>query len=263
MKQVRVFLSSTAEDMQNHRDRVALAIEQLGETNIRMETFGAQPEAPIDVCKREVASADVVVAMVAWRYGWVPPKDKGGDNYKSITRIEVETAYDRGIPVLAFVVDPNYAWTQKKEQDSLLEKPPEEAASVKGRVDALKNFKEFLGSITTIKHFTTADDLTVQVTTSLSRWLQSKSEVRSANHLVSPQIAERWPLANPQWVISINSDGLVEQTDDEIALIISEMLTQDELLHAMPVSIDRNILIDSIGLYKVYDVVEHFREFIE
>src|SRR5262249_17131398 len=38
-------------------------------------------------------------------------------------------------------------------------------------------------------------------------------------------------------------------------------LTQDELLHAMPVSIGRHILIDSIGFNKVDRVLEDFRKF--
>ena len=59
-------------------------------------------------------------------------------------------------------------------------------------------------------------------------------------------------------MIRINSDGLVEQTNDEIALIISEMLIQDELPHVMPVSIERDILIDSIQLDNVRRVVEDF-----
>lgn len=174
MKSVRVFLSSTSEDMQSHRERVAFAIQQMGESTIRMETFGAQPGAPLAACRSEVSSADVVVVMLAWRYGWVPSKAEGGDDYKSITRIEVEIAQDMGLPVLAFLVDPKYGWTEPKEQDSLVRAKPEEAVLVKGRVDALDDFKKFLGSIATVKLFTTADDLAVQVTTSLSRWLQSR-----------------------------------------------------------------------------------------
>src|SRR5579862_308104 len=175
MKSVCVFLSSTAEDMRSHRERVAFAIQQMGESAMRMETFGAQPQAPVDACKRQVAMADLVIVMVAWRYGWVPGSEKGGDDYKSITRIEVETAQDAGKPILAFIVNPEYAWGEKKEQDTLLEaKTAEEADRVKTRVHALKDFKEYLGSITTTKPFTTPDDLAVQVTTSLSRWLRSQ-----------------------------------------------------------------------------------------
>lgn len=56
-----VFLSSTAEDLKAHREKVALAIEQMGSNSIRMETFTAQPGAPVQTCIDSVKRADVLI----------------------------------------------------------------------------------------------------------------------------------------------------------------------------------------------------------
>jgi hypothetical protein len=76
-----------------------------------MEYFPAGGHAPtLQACLEKVAEAEVVVVVVAHRYGWVP---EGPDNpdAKSITWIECDHA--RRVlkkEVLAFLVDPDYAW---------------------------------------------------------------------------------------------------------------------------------------------------------
>jgi hypothetical protein len=148
----------------------------MGQHTVRMETFSAQPEAPIAVCQRAVASADVLVVIVAWRYGWIPPVERGGDGVKSITRIEVEAAIGAHIPVLAFVVDSAFPWPSRKEQDALIDaETPAEALQIKKRVDALKAFKAYLGTTLTVETFTTPEDLAMRVCASLGRWLQSRT----------------------------------------------------------------------------------------
>ncbi len=71
---LRIFLSSTSEDLTEHRARITEAIERLGQTTTRMETFGARPGAPLDECRRLAAEADVLVVCVGHRYGWVPTR---------------------------------------------------------------------------------------------------------------------------------------------------------------------------------------------
>ena len=85
-----------------------------------MEHFGAIARPPIEVCREKVLASDVVVVMVAHRYGWVPSEEQGGDGRKSITWYEVEIALAERIPVLAYLVDEKYPWSQPKEQDLLV-----------------------------------------------------------------------------------------------------------------------------------------------
>jgi hypothetical protein len=65
MQSLRVFLSSTAQDLKTHREKVAFAIEQIGGSSIRMETFGARPGTPVQTCIESVTRADVLIAIVA------------------------------------------------------------------------------------------------------------------------------------------------------------------------------------------------------
>jgi hypothetical protein len=106
----RIFLSSTATDLQEHRATAAEAIARLGQQTVRMEVFGARPNAPLPECQRLAASADAVVVIVAHRYGWVPSAEDGGDGEKSITWHEVEAAHAAGRPVFAFLVANDATW---------------------------------------------------------------------------------------------------------------------------------------------------------
>ncbi|UCH93963.1 MAG: DUF4062 domain-containing protein, partial [Candidatus Aminicenantes bacterium] len=167
----RIFLSSTAIDMKEHRKKVIDAILRMGDLPVAMETFGALPNEPVEVCISKVRQCNALVVMVAHRYGWVPGPEEGGDGFKSITRIEVETALNEGIPVFAFLVDMNYGWTQPKEQDLLLKaKGKEDVEKVVLNVKAFKDFREFLENKAglTRETFTTPEDLALKVSTSLS-----------------------------------------------------------------------------------------------
>ena len=81
----KIFLSSTAEDLDDHRDRVAHEIQHFDLLPVRMETFGALPERSVDACLRRVAECDALVVVVAHRYGWVPPTRARSDGCPSRT----------------------------------------------------------------------------------------------------------------------------------------------------------------------------------
>lgn len=169
---LRVLISSTAIDLKEHRQAVSDAILRLKQLPVGMEHFGAIPRPPLEVCREEVVSSDVVVAMVAHRYGWVPSEEQGGDGTKSITWYEVGIALDEGIPVLAYLVDTQHAWPQAKEQD-LLTVPgisQKEMVRIGKNVQALKEFQAFLKSDAglTCDFFTTPDDLAKRVVASLA-----------------------------------------------------------------------------------------------
>jgi hypothetical protein len=50
---MKVFLSSTYEDLVEYRAKAAQAIERLGQRGIRMEVFGARAQEASDVCVGE------------------------------------------------------------------------------------------------------------------------------------------------------------------------------------------------------------------
>ena len=74
-----------------------------------MEYFPASGHAPsLDACLEKVAEAEVVVVLVAHRYGWVRDCTANPER-KSITWLECEHALKvTKREVLAFLVDPKY-----------------------------------------------------------------------------------------------------------------------------------------------------------
>ncbi|SPE33794.1 conserved hypothetical protein [Candidatus Sulfopaludibacter sp. SbA6] len=104
-----VFISSTSDDLTKYREQAAAAAEVSGFAVSRMEYWSDNGRPTLSACLEKVDEAEVVVAIVAHRYGWVPD-DPANPHAKSITWLECERAWEANKPVLAFLVDPNYAW---------------------------------------------------------------------------------------------------------------------------------------------------------
>lgn len=100
MSGLRVFLSSTAVDLNEHRRIADDTLLRLQQQAVVMERFGPLPGTPVAECERLAAGCDVLVCIVAHRHGYEPEPGKG-----SITRREVEAARQAGKPVYAWIVD--------------------------------------------------------------------------------------------------------------------------------------------------------------
>jgi CHASE2 domain-containing sensor protein len=155
---LRIFLSSTSEDLSEHRDAVTDAILRVGDLPVTMETFGADPGSPVEVCLERVRGCDALVVLLGERYGWVPGPAEGGEDGRSITWLEVAAALDAQIPVFAFVREP--------PADGL---PAAEA-------EALGRFREFIDRSAGLTRdtFATPEDLALKVATSLSGWVRRR-----------------------------------------------------------------------------------------
>ncbi len=172
---LRIFLSSTREDLEEYRARVAEAIAGLEQHPARMENFAAEPRRPLEVCRRAAAAADALVVCVAHCYGWVPSVKEGGDGKKSVTWYEVEAALRAGKPVFAFLVEATHPWAGPREEERLKHAGTrDESLEVWTHVQRLKEFRNYLESKVTREVFTTPDDLALKVTASLSRWLSER-----------------------------------------------------------------------------------------
>jgi formylglycine-generating enzyme required for sulfatase activity len=144
-----VFISSTSDDLKEHREQAAKAALASGFSPHMMEYFPASGHAPsLPACLEEVARAEVVVALVAHRYGWVPDAPENPDK-KSITWLECEHA--RRVTkkeVLAFLVDPDYPWPAELREDYRLvteRKKPGIVEQVDRNEEKLGQFKKELG----------------------------------------------------------------------------------------------------------------------
>ena len=106
---MKVFLSSTAQDLVAYRQVADDTILRLSQQAVVMERFGPLPGEPVDECERLARESDVVVCIVAHRYGFEPEKGRG-----SITRREVEAAKAAGKDVLVWIVADDYPWTREE-----------------------------------------------------------------------------------------------------------------------------------------------------
>ncbi len=182
-----VFISSTAEDLAQHRAAAkdaALAARFYPET---FEYWPAQARDPLQVCLDRVAQADLLVVIVAHRYGWVPPDQPAGE-FKSITWLEVDHALAQGKDVLAFLVDPKHEWpTELREEYHIMEAvtkgtaTPELLAEVSRNSTNLAAFKQDLQSARRIRAtFTTPIHLSQAVERALQEWRQQHPEFAAA-----------------------------------------------------------------------------------
>jgi tetratricopeptide (TPR) repeat protein len=172
---MKVFLSSTAQDLVEYRQVADDTILRLSQRSVVMERFGPLPDEPVAECERKARESDVVVCIVAHRYGFVPEKGKG-----SFTRREVEAAKSAGKDVLVWIVADDHPWTEKKEQD-LLNDPtvledPARVAEVAAGVKSLLDFKDWLRENFICEPFTTANDLGRKIAIALNKYSPDRAQ---------------------------------------------------------------------------------------
>ena len=112
----RVFVSYTGEDLEAHADIVSDMIRRLNSDSERSwiaidHKFWSPTGRPsVQECMEQVERCQILIVLVAFRYGWVPSRDERGDGETSITRMEVERARAAGLEVIPFLVEDNTQW---------------------------------------------------------------------------------------------------------------------------------------------------------
>ena len=186
-----IFISSTSEDLKDYREKARDAALLAGFMPRMMEYFAASgSNPPLRACLEKVSGspieppADVLVLIVAHRYGWVP-KDQSGSDRKSITWLECEQAKRNGCEVLAFVVDKDHPWPDSHREEHQIARAagkgtgtPELLAEVQSNVACLKQFKRWIDDLAFRATFTTLDSLHGQVVAALNEWRRRHVESR-------------------------------------------------------------------------------------
>jgi hypothetical protein len=70
---MRMFVSSTFEDLKQHRERAIAVLRQLGHEVLAMEDMTAGSIPPLAKVLEMVDRSDAYVGIFAWRYGFLPP----------------------------------------------------------------------------------------------------------------------------------------------------------------------------------------------
>jgi len=182
-----VFISSTSDDLKEHREQAAKAARSIGFSTRMMEDFPASGHAlSLQACGEMVAEAEVVVVIVGHRYGWVPD-DPSNPDAKSITWLECEHAWNvTKKEVLAFLVDPKedkwpldqyegYRLTSERKKPGILEE-------VERNEESLAKFKKELSRYVR-GTFTDPSSLRPLVSEALAAWrLRHHPATKAAHH---------------------------------------------------------------------------------
>src|SRR3954463_5308218 len=114
---MRIFVSSTFEDSREHRAAAIRVLRQLGHEVLAMEDLVALSAAPLAKVLEMVDRSEAYVGIFAWRYGYAP--QAGAESLvvagatpgqTSITEYEYLRAIERGLPVMAFLLDERWPW---------------------------------------------------------------------------------------------------------------------------------------------------------
>ncbi|MGM0582893.1 MAG: DUF4062 domain-containing protein [Bacteroidota bacterium] len=144
---MKIFISSTFEDLEEHRKSVEKILHRSLEQFVGMEHFGSRPSDAKEVCFKEVGQCDFFIGIYAHRYGYIPKGDE-----TSITEQEFDYAVKHKKPCYCYIIDDNHPWPP-----ALIDNNP-----------SLKKFKTKVSEFVRSK-FTTPDNLAKQIIADLKR----------------------------------------------------------------------------------------------
>lgn len=102
---LRIFVSSTFQDLQKHQTAVLNSINSLVSfTDDTLYWPKDEDYSSVNFTDR-VKEADLLIIIIAHRYGYIP---KDADS--SFIENTYNTAAEHNVPILAFIVDDSYAW---------------------------------------------------------------------------------------------------------------------------------------------------------
>lgn len=104
----RIYISSTFDDLKEHRRYVCQQLRRMDHDVVCMEDYVAQDERPLANCLRDISGSDLYVGLFAWRYGHIPQDHN--PRHLSITELEYRHAVREGKECLVFLLDDKFPW---------------------------------------------------------------------------------------------------------------------------------------------------------
>ena len=157
---VKIFVSSTYQDLVHYRQKVNEAMQRLQQIMVGMELFGSDTETPLETSINRVKESSLFILIVGFRYGSILDNSE-----KSITQIEYETAVSSSIPTLVYIIDDDQPVSLQNVDFAHIEK--------------LNNFKSLLKKRHVVSTFTTPEDLGAKVLADVQRELNKASKSKT------------------------------------------------------------------------------------
>jgi hypothetical protein len=107
---LKVFISYTGQDLAAHANVVVASLRRMEWVAVDHRDWAPTGRPSVQACREKLAECSVMVLLVAHRYGWVPPRENGGDGQTSITQMEYEWAREFKMPIVPFVAESEDGW---------------------------------------------------------------------------------------------------------------------------------------------------------
>jgi len=167
----KAFVSSTYEDLKDHRAHVIRALRRSGIHVDPMEDWTADSDEPKQFSQQRVEGCDLCVLLVAFRRGYVPDGET-----QSITQLEYRAAIDNGLKVFPFLLHEDAPWTRRFDK---MDQDPE-----------IRPWREQLEKDHGVEYFHLSPD-SLDIGPALTRWMHKQAKSLSA----APLEHDRTPAA--------------------------------------------------------------------
>lgn len=203
---MRVFISSTFQDLQTEREAASRAIHSLDAYSDDMIYWSADPRDGATHSIDRVKQSNLLILILAHRYGYIAP----GQTI-SVTEQEYQTAIQHKIPVLAFFLDDTVPW------------PP--AFVETERAAELAAFKRTVEQAVTRKLFKSPDQLEVLISQALFAFVE---RFRGQHEEIHELNAYAIDLASPGEIKTVPDPALhIGQDIDGLPLILQITRSED------------------------------------
>lgn len=185
----KAFLSSTYEDLRDHRARAIADLRRSGWLVDPMEDWTADPREPKEFSQERIKGCDVLILLVARRRGHRPD---GED--RSITELEYWAARELGIEVLVFALADDADWRDEFDERAA---DPHVAAWRAALIES--HGVEFFD----------LEPASLEIAPSLSRWQGERAPAHKEEMRL-------WNVPFPRNPAFIRRGGLLEQLDENL-----------------------------------------------
>jgi Domain of unknown function (DUF4062) len=173
---MRIFVSSSFEDLQEYRVAAIRVLRQLGHEVVAMEDFVAASGVPLKQMLEKVERCELYVGLFAWRYGFVPDKGNSRSDHPSdpkvpdasygttsMTHYEYLHAKPKNIDRLAFLLDERMPWPPHLIDgfSTLDPNAPKDSTAIRALRTELQ-----LGAV--VSYFTNPNDLEARVSAAVT-----------------------------------------------------------------------------------------------